>query len=735
MRTASATNCPAGAVQLTTGVYGGGDATGDDVCVPAGNSVIIAGGESWNTMTVLGTVQVGNENSCGSTSAYGVTLAAGGTIAAGGSVELWSSSSCDEGGDTSLTISSGTLDNAGTLSASSLSDISTCSVVPCSSGGNRYLTGSVTNTGTVSSTWQLYLAGPGTFDNEGATQITTADGGCQGAIDVQGTGVTFENGPSGTLTSSGLTGCAGSTTGNMAMPGGNTFIENGPIDSASGTVVDLTGDTLEYTGAGAGAIEVFGDTTLSGNIAADQTLVLYGSSGFCEAPVANVTAAAGFTNAGTISGDCGPGPASLTVSSGTLDNTGQIATYPVGLNVSGNVANTGTVSIGNDTVAYGGGTFLNEGALDINSSSGAFAVAAGSGATFSNSSKGTVSIDGSFTVGGGNVVDEAGPITVASGGSVPLLVSDTLNYEGKGASTIEVQGTTTLSGNIGRKQTIELYAPSGFCQAPGATVTAAAGFTNSGTIDTTCGNGTATISLTSGKILNLGTIKTYPGPLTVQATVENHGTLSAGYNSSLTISALSNYNATTQTLTGGTYIANSTSNCSGIVVPGMDIATNHATIEIYGGCPPLSDGSGSSLSGLSDNAGTLDIGQSANEAINLAGSLTNSGTIELGEDNDIHLNGNYEQTSTGRLATIVGGTSATYTYGQLEIAGTATLAGTFAITKDPAYTPSVGDTQQVVTFSSSTGTFKTVTGRSIGGGLYFALQYTSSAAQLVVTKT
>ena len=70
--------------------------------------------------------------------------------------------------------------------------------------------------------------------------------------------MTFENGPSGTLTSSGLTGCAGSTTGNMAMPGGNTFIENGPIDSASGTVVDLTGDTLEYTGAGAGAIEVFG---------------------------------------------------------------------------------------------------------------------------------------------------------------------------------------------------------------------------------------------------------------------------------------------------------------------------------------------------------------------------------------------------------------------------------------------------------------------------------------------
>ena len=101
---------------------------------------------------------------------------------------------------------------------------------------------------------------------------------------------------------------------------------------------------------------------------ARQTLLIESTCG----EHAKTTAAASFTNAGTIkltNGDSCGNNATLTVSSGTLTNNGKITTeVPVGgaRTIQGNITNTGTLSI-NANTAYNGADALltNEGAINL----------------------------------------------------------------------------------------------------------------------------------------------------------------------------------------------------------------------------------------------------------------------------------------------------------------------------------------------------------------------------------
>src|SRR6202044_2938897 len=135
-----------------------------------------------------------------------------------------------------------------------------------------------------------------------------------------GAGVKFLNRANGTVTNAGQ----------FTMGSGNTFLEAGRI---IGTAPVLTGDTLGYAGDGKSTIEAEGTTALSGNIAKAQTLLLYGTNGDCQGPSASVTTDVEFTNAGTITGACGGGPATLTVRSGSLINAGVIVAYPTSINL------------------------------------------------------------------------------------------------------------------------------------------------------------------------------------------------------------------------------------------------------------------------------------------------------------------------------------------------------------------------------------------------------------------
>jgi hypothetical protein len=72
------------------------------------------------------------------------------------------------------------------------------------------------------------------------------------------------------------------------------------------------------------------------------------------------------------------------------------------------------------------------------------------------------------------------------------------------------------------------------------------------------------------------------------------------------------------------------------------------------------------------------------------------------------IDGNYTQTSPGILNLRIGGTTAGNNgYDQLNITGSAALAGTLNVSLINGFSPSSGDVYQIVTFASESGDFDT----------------------------
>lgn len=440
----------------------------------------------------------------------------------------------------------------------------------------------------------------------------------------------------------------------------------------------------------------------------------------------------------------GGGESDLYVTGGTLVNQGTLSadacddsngclygsngsTGPRGL--SGSIVNRGTIrSDARIPIVDYGGALLNQGTItlgtsDPNTVGHGFDVASGAGASVVNGTNGSIdTTDGDFFMDSGNTfVQGAGSAT----GTPLLLIGDTIRYTGAGASHVDVRGPTTLSGNIAGSQTLELQGQGGFCQYTQAAVTAATSFTNAGTIVTTQCNGNPSLSVSSGTLTNKGTIESQAG-LDLHATVTNRGTIQVDSNTTITIDSLTNYSAATNTLTGGTYVV--AGGGAGMVVPGMDVHTNAASVTLTNGS--LSDGGNNALRNLTSNQGKLSLlaGQ-----LSLTGNLTNSGTLELGWANELDV-GAYTQSSGGRLIVHVAGN-----YGgpndQLRDLGAAMLAGGLSVVVDPGYTPAAGDQDQFMAYASSSGAFTAVSGTSTGGGLHDVLEYDTNDATLVFRRT
>ena len=94
-----------------------------------------------------------------------------------------------------------------------------------------------------------------------------------------------------------------------------------------------------------------------------------------------------------------------------------------------------------------------------------------------------------------------------------------------------------------------------------------------------------------------------------------------------------------------------------------------------------------------------------------AGSLTAPSAIpgrsgSLAAPSVITITGNYTQASTGTFDADLGGTSLA-AYDQLQVSGTATLAGTLSVDLINSFTISPLDEFQVVTYGTVSGTFTT----------------------------
>ncbi|MGE3777010.1 MAG: Ig-like domain-containing protein [Pirellulaceae bacterium] len=119
----------------------------------------------------------------------------------------------------------------------------------------------------------------------------------------------------------------------------------------------------------------------------------------------------------------------------------------------------------------------------------------------------------------------------------------------------------------------------------------------------------------------------------------------------------------------------------------------------------------------------------------IVANLTNAGRIRPGSNlgttaGQFTINGTFTQTSTGRLEIDLHGAAAS-AHDVLVVNGPATLDGTLAVGRPTGYLPSAGDAFPVLTFSSRTGDFASVSGLSLPNGL--VLNRSFSPVNLVVT--
>ncbi len=129
---------------------------------------------------------------------------------------------------------------------------------------------------------------------------------------------------------------------------------------------------------------------------------------------------------------------------------------------------------------------------------------------------------------------------------------------------------------------------------------------------------------------------------------------------------------------------------------------------------------------------TIDSGATAADVATINANVTNNGTllennatllIATGVQGILVINGNYTQGFFGTLNMLINGTTAGSGYDQLQISGTASLAGTLTVGVVSGYTIPTGHTFSMLTFGSRSGSFGTVTNDT---GATLTTQYNST---------
>jgi fibronectin-binding autotransporter adhesin len=200
-------------------------------------------------------------------------------------------------------------------------------------------------------------------------------------------------------------------------------------------------------------------------------------------------------------------------------------------------------------------------------------------------------------------------------------------------------------------------------------------------------------------------------------TVTNNGVLhaSVGVLQQAGNSILTNYNAATQTLTGGIY---ETINGGTLNLNIGPIAINAATVILSG------QGNFSPINSIQQNLGTLAIlggrsfstpttsGKSETDVLDVA-DLANAGTVKLDENSALNVSGNYSQGSNGRLYIEIGSNGPNPNFHPLNVSGTASLAGTLDVRLVNGFVPGSTQTFPIINAAGISGGFNQVHGADI----------------------
>lgn len=138
---------------------------------------------------------------------------------------------------------------------------------------------------------------------------------------------------------------------------------------------------------------------------------------------------------------------------------------------------------------------------------------------------------------------------------------------------------------------------------------------------------------------------------------------------------------------------------------GTAITSNQGNLTLSGTGATISG-----IAGLASNSGTFVVTNGAH--FTTAGSFTNSGSLTVGPGSIFTVAGNFTQSSSGTLYEQLGGTPGSGLFGQVDVTGTATLAGTFNLALVNGFSPSSGQIFDVISFVSVTGDFISFNGLS-----------------------
>ncbi len=365
-----------------------------------------------------------------------------------------------------------------------------------------------------------------------------------------------------------------------------------------------------------------------------------------------------------------------------------------------------TFNIGaGSTVMLTGGTYL--GGATFNLGAGATADLTGGqqtiyGGTLTATGAGTVNLSsgGIHTALGGITLNFTGNTFQWTGGAFFASLGDvtnlgTMNLAGaadKGFyedGTLDNQGmiVQTGAGNLGLHS--DNVSPTTLKIEPGAIYKIES---DSG-IDNPFGGQTA--------VVNAGTIVKTAGSgisqLLIPGTLTNTGTIEAD-SGTLDLEASSFAQIASGVLTGGTWKALNGAKIK--FTNGTSITSNAANITL--------DGSSAAMPALAlaANSGTLAL--TGGPALSTPGNFSNSGTLTLG--GTLSVGGNFTQTAAGTFNEQIGGSPASGQFGQVVASGAATLAGNFHLSLINGFTPVAGQNYAVLQYSSSSGTFGTITG-------------------------
>jgi hypothetical protein len=562
-----------------------------------------------------------------------------------------------------------------------------------------------------------------------------------------------------------------SNTGTLTINGSDSFTAGNLTQIASGTLSAGTyvlGGNLDLTTSGisitknSATLTLQGGTINSNNVNALSALAFNTSKLTIAGSSNNVsTSAASFSNTGTLTINSGDSFTATTLTQLTGANNNKTltaGTYVLGGNLDLTTAGL-TITKNSATLTLQGGTINsnNVNALGALATNTGKLTIAGTGnnvsttaASFSNTGTLTINAGDSFIapaltqISGSTLT--AG--TFVLGGNLDLAATANITTN---SANLTLEGGTIQTGSTNDLANLNSNT-NALTLASNANFTAVGNFTNSGALTVNKGSkfsltGTHTLTNLSAGTLGSGT---YTIGGTLQLTTANGGITTNAANLTLTGTGFSIKDGTANALAGfnnntGTFAlasganfttgGNFTDSGTATIAKGTKLTiggTNNTYTQSAGTTNldgTLAGGNATVTGGLFQGAGTV----SKNLTIGGGGTAPTLNVGDAGKTGLLAITGTYTQLSTGTMTGLINGTTAGTGFSQLNVTGTAALAGTINFTVAAGFQGSLflGETFTVLNAASITGSFSNST-IAINSSFHFTVTYTSTGVVLTV---